>query len=232
MSWNANIFLKITFSPHSPYCYVFFDTLPAFSCILEGSVYVYHLLLWWKNSGRYHAQMPYMLLWETSERRKMRASDVVCSWLSVSGGVNRTWEWYYKKMILSWEMFHEHALSWAIVVGASALDHIECPLLDSAGCTVLTKCHVVTSSSLVDLQSFDEFFCLHIVCYLEGRVFLRRYEERRITRIFCMTIGDKRIISSDTYTREVTSVLREVGTGFYFLMEGCDLFESEHSFID
>ena len=110
-------------------------------------------------------------------------------------------------------------------------DHVECPLLDSRGRAVLTKCHIITSSSLMESEAFDEVVFVRHFCDLERSVLRCGSQYSRIPEVLCVTIRDKCIVSCHTDIGEITSILGEVGTSFYFLMERGDLFESEHRFI-
>jgi hypothetical protein len=72
------------------------------------------------------------------------------------------------------KMLHDERIAESVIIGATSSLEIECPLLDTALRTILTECHIVSSTRLVETQSLYEFFLIYGIRNLEGIVFCRR----------------------------------------------------------
>lgn len=85
-------------------------------------------------------------------------------------------------------MFDDYCISFGIIVGASMCYHIKGPFFDSIFRAIQTKSHIVSSSRLMDFESFNEVFLIHTFCYSEDFVLSRRFYWLRISKIYSMTI--------------------------------------------
>jgi hypothetical protein len=127
------------------------------------------------------------------------------------------------------KMLHDERIAESVIIGATSSLEIECPLLDTALRTILTECHIVSSTRLVETQSLYEFFLIYGIRNLEGIVFCRRDDRFWVAEIDGVTIWDIGIVGSHSYGDEGAGIGREVGTTFYLGVCGGDVGEGEHT---
>lgn len=134
-----------------------------------------------------------------------------------------------------WKLFfkilYEYTVSEYIIIRTSPCWHIKGPFFYPRVSWVLTKSHIVSSSSLVKFESFLKIIFFYFRRKRKSFIFCFRYKYFRISKIHSVSIRYKSIISNYSQRNKISSILWKISSTFYFCMGFLDLRKMKHSFL-